>query len=173
MPAAHVASYDSPRMPNFAIRDATPDDVALIYRFIRDLARYEKLEDRVVATEERVRETLFGARPSAEVLIGEEDGRPVGFALFFQNYSTFLARPGIYLEDLFVDPEMRGRGYGKRLLAELARIAKERECGRVEWAVLDWNHPAIDFYKSLGATPVDEWTIFRLTGSALDRLAAT
>ncbi|MCU1228884.1 MAG: family N-acetyltransferase [Acidobacteria bacterium] len=157
----------------FAIRNATPDDVALIFRFIVELARYEKLEDRVVATEERIRETLFGVKPAAEVLIGEEDGRPVGFALFFHNYSTFLARPGIYLEDLFVDPAMRGRGYGKALLARLAQIAIERECGRVEWAVLDWNTPAIDFYKSLGANAVDEWTIFRLTGPALGALASS
>jgi GNAT superfamily N-acetyltransferase len=160
-------------MSDFAIRRATPDDVALILHFIVDLARYEKMEDRVVATEERIRETLFGQKPSAEVLIGEEDGRAVGFALFFHNYSTFLARPGIYLEDLFVEPESRGRGYGKALLATLAQIAIERECGRVEWAVLDWNTPAIDFYKSLGANAVDEWTIFRLTGPALASLASS
>jgi GNAT superfamily N-acetyltransferase len=159
-------------MANFRIRNATPDDVALILQFIVELARYEKMEDRVVATEERVRETLFGEKPSAEVLIGEEDGRPVGFALFFHNYSTFLARPGIYLEDLFVEPEARGHGYGKALLAKLAQLAVERECGRVEWAVLDWNTPAIDFYKSLGANAVDEWTIFRLKGAALESLAS-
>jgi len=160
-------------MADFSIRTATPDDVALILRFIIELARYEKMEDRVVANEERIRETLFGAKPSAEVLIAEEDGRAVGFALFFHNYSTFLARPGIYLEDLFVEPESRGRGYGKALLAKLAQIAIERECGRVEWAVLDWNTPAIDFYKSLGANAVDEWTIFRLTGPALASLASS
>src|SRR5207237_3707223 len=135
------------------------DDVALILRFIIDLARYEKMEDRVVANEARIRETLFGEKPSAEVLIGEEDGRAVGFALFFHNYSTFLARPGIYLEDLFVEPESRGCGYGKALLAKLAQIAIERECGRVVWAVLDWNTPAIDFYKSLGAVPMHDWTV--------------
>jgi GNAT superfamily N-acetyltransferase len=160
-------------MADFTIRNATPDDVALILRFIIDLARYEKMEDRVVANEARIRETLFGEKPGAEVLIGEEDGRAVGFALFFHNYSTFLARPGIYLEDLFVEPESRGRGYGKALLAKLAHIAMERECGRVEWAVLDWNTPAIEFYKSLGANAVDEWTIFRLTGPALVSLASS
>jgi GNAT superfamily N-acetyltransferase len=155
----------------FAIRDAVESDVPLILQFIRDLAVYEKLEHRVVATEERLRETLFGARRYAEVIIGEEDGAPAGFALFFHNYSTFLARPGIYLEDLFVKPEARGRGYGKALLARLAVLAIERECGRVEWAVLDWNAPAIDFYKSLGAVPLDDWIIFRLTGDALETLA--
>jgi GNAT superfamily N-acetyltransferase len=158
---------------SFSIRNATADDVPLIFRFIVELARYEKLEHAVVATEERVRETLFGATPRAEVLIAEESGRAVGFALFFHNYSTFLARPGIYLEDLFVDPEARGRGYGKALLARLAQIAKERECGRVEWAVLDWNEPAIDFYRSVGARGVDEWTVFRLTGDALEALASS
>lgn len=160
-------------MPDFRIRAATIDDVPLILHFIIELARYEKMEDRVVANEARVRETLFGAKRSAEVLIGEEDGRAAGFALFFENYSTFLARPGIYLEDLFVDPAFRGRGYGKALLARLAQIAMERECGRVEWAVLDWNKPAIDFYKAIGANSVDEWTIFRLHGPALISLASS
>jgi GNAT superfamily N-acetyltransferase len=153
------------------IRPASPADVALILRFIRELARYEKLEDSVVATEEMIRETLFGARPYAEVIIAEEGDTPVGFALFFHNYSTFLGQPGIYLEDLFVVPEGRGRGYGKALLAELARIAVERNCGRVEWAVLNWNTPAIEFYKSLGAKPQDEWTVYRVTGEALTKLA--
>ena len=155
----------------FAIRDATIDDVPLILRFIRDLAEYEHLLDRVVATEERVRETLFGPRRYAEAIIGEEDGVPAGFALFFHNYSTFLARPGIYLEDLFVSPHARGRGYGKALLARLAQIAVERDCGRVEWAVLEWNAPSIAFYRSLGAVCLDDWRIFRLTGDSLDRLA--
>ncbi len=155
----------------FAIRSATEGDVPLILQFIRDLAEYERLAHRVVATEERLRDSLFGNPRFAEVIIGEEDGTPAGFALFFHNYSTFLAQPGIYLDDLFVKPEARGRGYGKALLARLAQLARERGCGRVEWAVLDWNGPSIDFYKALGAAPMDEWTVFRLTGDALERLA--
>ena len=161
--------YDSP-MP-FRIRPADESDVPLIFQFIRDLARYERLEDRVVATEESLRASLFGNPRFAEVLIAEEDERPVGFALFFHNYSTFLGRAGIYLEDLFVKPEARGRGYGRALLARLAAIATERNCGRVEWAVLDWNEPSIAFYRSLGAVSLDDWRIFRLTGDALDELA--
>ena len=156
---------------SFQIRTATEADVATILRFIRDLAIYEKLEDRVVANEESIRATLFGQPRFAEVLIGEEDSKPVGFALFFHNYSTFLGRPGVYLEDLFVNPEARGKGYGKLLLARLASIAKERNRGRVEWAVLDWNTPSIDFYRSLGAISLDDWKIFRLTGESLDALA--
>jgi GNAT superfamily N-acetyltransferase len=156
----------------FAIRAAAESDVPLILQFIRDLAEYERLSHKVVATEERLRESLFGSPRFAEVIIGEEDGRAVGFALFFHNYSTFLAQPGIYLEDLFVKPEARGRGYGKALLARLAQLAVERGCGRVEWAVLDWNAPSIAFYKALGAEPMDEWTVFRLTGPALDALAS-
>jgi GNAT superfamily N-acetyltransferase len=156
----------------FAIRAATESDVPLILQFIRDLAEYERMSHRVVATEERLRDSLFGSPRFAEVIIGEEDGRAVGFALFFHNYSTFLAQPGIYLEDLFVKPEARGRGYGKALLARLAQLAVERGCGRVEWAVLDWNAPSIAFYKALGAEPMDEWTVFRLTGPALDALAS-
>ncbi len=155
----------------FAIRTATESDIPLILTFIRALADYEKLAHAVVATEELLHATLFGEKRYAEVLIGEEDGTPVGFALFFHNYSTFLARPGLYLEDLFVKPEKRGRGYGKALLVRLAQIAKERRCGRFEWAVLDWNTPAIEFYKSLGARAVDDWTIFRVDGEALDALA--
>ncbi|HET7434605.1 MAG TPA: GNAT family N-acetyltransferase [Thermoanaerobaculia bacterium] len=155
----------------FQIRTAVEADVPLIYDFIRQLSEYERLGHSVVATEEGVRETLFGARQYAEVLIAEEDGTAAGFALFFHNYSTFLAKPGIYLEDLFVRPEARGRGYGKALLVRLAQIAKERNCGRLEWAVLDWNEPAIGFYKSLGAVPQDEWTVYRVTGSTLDELA--
>jgi GNAT superfamily N-acetyltransferase len=153
------------------IRTAVEDDLALILRFIRSLAEYEKLADAVVATEESLRASLFGNPRFAEVLIAEEEGQPVGFALFFHNYSTFLGRPGLYLEDLFVVPEGRGRGYGKALLARLAAIAVERNCGRFEWAVLDWNRPAIEFYEALGARPVDEWTIFRVTGEALETLA--
>ncbi|MCU1347631.1 MAG: ats [Acidobacteria bacterium] len=161
-------------MPHdLTIRPATEADVPLILTLIRDLARYEKLEHEVVATGEQLRESLFGARRHVEVLIGDADDEPaVCFALFFHNFSTFLGRPGIYLEDLYVKPHVRGRGYGKKLLARLARVAKERNCGRFEWAVLDWNEPAIGFYKSLGAKPVDEWTIFRVTGEALDALAA-
>ena len=157
----------------FAIRSATRSDVALILDFIRALAVYEKLEPEVVATEDALRQTLFGERPYAEVLIGEEDGAPVAFALFFHNYSTFLARPGIYLEDLFVKPEARGRGYGKAMLVRLATIAVDRGCGRLEWWVLDWNAPAIEFYKKMGAVPMDDWTVFRVTGEALDRLAGS
>ena len=153
------------------IRNASEEDVALILRFIRDLAVYEKLEHKVVATEERVRETLFGERRYAEVLIAEDEGEALGFALFFHNYSTFLARPGIYLEDLFVRPEGRGRGVGRALLSRLAAIAIERNCGRLEWAVLDWNESAIGFYRKLGAVPMDDWRIFRLTGEALENLA--
>jgi len=155
------------------IREANESDVPQIQKFIRDLANYEKLEHLVVATEAQLRETLFGSSPYAEVIIAEEDGAPAGFALFFHNYSTFLAQPGIYLEDLFVKPEYRGRGYGKALLARLAQIARERNCGRIEWAVLDWNEPSIAFYKSLGARRMDEWHTFRLTGDELESLAKT
>jgi GNAT superfamily N-acetyltransferase len=153
------------------IRPATPDDVPAIARLIRALADYEKLTHTVVLDEARLREHLFGPRPYAEVLIAEEAGQVVGFALFFHNYSTFLGRPGIYLEDLFVLPAFRGRGHGKALLVELAKLAVARDCGRVEWSVLNWNKPAIDFYKSIGAAPMDEWTVYRLTGSALQTLA--
>ncbi|MDB4905953.1 MAG: putative diamine acetyltransferase [Gemmatimonadetes bacterium] len=156
---------------SLTIRGATEADVPLVLRLIRGLAEYEKLADKVVATEALVSESLFGAHPAAEVIIAEWEGEPAGFALFFHNYSTFLARRGIYLEDLFVLPEMRGRGVGRALLARLSQLAIERQCGRLEWAVLDWNEPAIGFYKSLGAVPMDEWTVFRLTGEALESLA--
>ena len=149
------------------IRTATEADVPLILLFIRWLAEYERLLDKVVATEAGLRETLFGHPRFAEVLIGEADGQPVAFALFFHNYSTFLGQPGIYLEDLFVKPEARGRGYGKAMLARLAAIARSRNCGRLEWAVLNWNESAIRFYESLGAKPMNEWTVYRLTGDAL------
>jgi GNAT superfamily N-acetyltransferase len=149
------------------IRSATAADAALILDFIRELAAYEKLSDAVVATETDVRETLFGARPAAEAIIATLDGAPAGFAIFFANYSTFLARPGIYLEDLFVKPALRRRGVGRALFTHVARLAVARRCGRFEWSVLDWNEPAIAFYKSLGAVPMSEWTIFRLTGAAL------
>jgi GNAT superfamily N-acetyltransferase len=159
------------KIPGFVIRVAEEDDAALILRFIKGLAAYEKLSHEVTATEDLLRETLFGNRQVAEVVLGEYHGDAVAFALFFHNYSTFLGRPGIYLEDLFVQPEMRGLGFGKVLLAYLAKLATERKCGRVEWAVLDWNEPAIRFYRKLGATTMDEWTVHRLTGEALNRLA--
>lgn len=154
------------------IRSGTAADVPQILTFIRALADYEKLLDACVATEQTLTDTLFGERRYAEVLIADYDGKPAGFALFFHNYSTFLAKPGIYLEDLFVDPHLRGKGIGKALLTRLAKLAVERDCGRLEWSVLDWNEPSIGFYKSLGAVPMDEWTIFRLTGDALGNLAA-
>ncbi len=153
-----------------SIRFARPDDVPTILALIEGLAEYERLAHEVRATEETLREHLFGERPFCEVLMAEVEARPVGFALFFHNYSTFLARPGIYLEDLFVVPEERGRGYGKALLATLARLAVERGCGRLEWSVLDWNEPSIQFYKALGAVPMDEWTAYRVTGEALTKL---
>ena len=149
------------------IRPATTADVPLILAFIRDLATYEKLLSDVVATEESLRLTLFGRQPAAQVVIAEVDSRPAGFALYFFNYSTFLARPGLYLEDLFVKPEFRGHGVGKALLLRLARIANERGCGRMEWAVLDWNEPAKGFYRGLGAVQLDDWRVMRLTGAAL------
>src|SRR5579871_6606460 len=142
---------------------ATEADVPLILELIRGLAEYEKLAHTVVATEAQLRKTLFGDRPSAEVLLAHDSEEPAGFALYFMNYSTFLARPGIWLEDLFVKPHLRGKGIGLALLKRLAAIARERECGRVEWSVLDWNAPSIAFYKKLGAVPMDEWTTFRLT----------
>jgi GNAT superfamily N-acetyltransferase len=155
------------------IRPASRDDVALVLEFIRELARYERLEHEVSASEAQLREALFGERRYAEVIFACSDGEPVGFALFFHNFSTFKGRPGIYLEDLFVRPEARGRGIGRRLLAHLARTAVERHCARLEWAVLDWNEPSIGFYRSLGAAPMDEWTIFRLTGESLALLAGS
>lgn len=158
-------------LPNFRLEPATENDVPLILSFIRGLAEYERLLDQAVATEDSLRQTLFGERRYAEVLIGYYDDEPVAFALYFHNYSTFLGKPGLYLEDLFVKPHMRGKGIGKIILRHLARIAKERGCGRFEWWVLDWNEPSIAFYKSLGAVPMDEWTVFRVTGDALDKLA--
>jgi GNAT superfamily N-acetyltransferase len=153
------------------IRGATEQDVPLIRQLITELAEYEKLSDQVEATESLLHEHLFGPRPIVEAMIAELDGDAVGFALFFHNFSTFLGRPGIYLEDLFVRPHARGKGVGRALLREIAKLALRRKCGRLEWAVLDWNEPAIGFYKSLGAVPMDQWTIFRVTGDALDRLA--
>jgi len=157
------------------IRAATIDDVPVILDFIRQLAAYENLEHVVTASEADLRRTLFGERPAAEVVLLEEMGadgaRAVAFALFFHNYSTFLGRPGIYLEDLFVQPAGRGKGYCRRLLAHLGGLAVERECGRLEWSVLDWNEPAIGFYRKLGAVAMDGWTVFRLTGAELRALA--
>jgi GNAT superfamily N-acetyltransferase len=153
------------------IRKATVHDTAVICQFIRDLAEYERLSHEVVVDEIRLREHLFGPRPYAEVLLAEEGAEPVGFAFYFYSYSTFLSQPGIYLEDLFVRPAYRGHGYGKALLIELARLAIEKGCGRLEWAVLNWNEPSIKFYQSLGAKPLDEWTTYRLTGKSLHDLA--
>jgi len=159
-------------LPDFALREARAEDCGLILALIRELAEYEKLSHEVVATEEVLRETLFGEHPCAEVVFGEYKGEAVGYALFFHNFSTFTGRPGIYLEDIYVKPEMRGRGYGKRLLTWVARLAVERKCSRMEWSVLDWNEPSIRFYRSLGAVAMDEWTAQRLTGAALDEVAA-
>ena len=153
------------------IRSATAHDVPLIRELIEGLADYERLRHECIATDELLQATLFGARPYAEVLIAESDGDAAGFALFFHNYSTFLARPGIYLEDLFVRPSHRGRGVGKQLLQHLASLVVERQCGRLEWSVLNWNTDAIGFYEKLGARPQDEWTVYRITGDALTRLA--
>ncbi len=154
-----------------SIRDATPADLPLIAQFIRDLAAYERLADAVRFDEAVLADRLFGARRYAEVIIGEVDGVAQGFALFFHNFSTFEGRPGVYLEDLFVRPEARGSGLGRALLSRLAAIAVERDCARLEWSVLDWNEPAIGFYRTLGAQMMDEWTVMRVDGSALDALA--
>jgi len=154
-----------------SIRPAAAADLPLIAQFIRDLAEYEKLAHEVRFDEAKLGEKLFGPRPYAEVLIGELDGSPQGFALFFHNFSTFEGKPGIYLEDLFVRPEARGSGLGKALLAHLAKLCVERDCARLEWSVLDWNDPAIGFYKGLGARLMDEWTVMRVNGDALTRLA--
>ncbi len=158
-------------MTQATIRVAGVEDAPLILSLIKELAEYERLSHEVIATEEQLGRTLFGERRGAEVLIAEWEGEPEGFALFFHNYSTFLARQGIYLEDLYVRERARGRGIGGALLRRLAQIATERGCGRLEWSVLDWNEPAIDFYKNLGATPMDGWTIFRATGKTLEKLA--
>lgn len=154
----------------FILRPANITDVPLILQFIKELADYEQLSDMVVATEAMLHDALFGHRKTAEVVIAEYNGEPAGFALFFHNFSTFLGKPGIYLEDLFVRPQYRRKGFGKFILTYLAKLAVERNCGRLEWSVLDWNTPSIDFYKSLGAVPMDEWTTFRLSGDALERL---
>lgn len=154
------------------IRPATEADVFLVLTFIRGLADYEHLSHLVTATEETLRDALFGARPGAEVLLAFEAQTPVGFAVFFHNFSTFLGRRGLWLEDIYIDPAFRRKGHGRALLLHVARIAHERGCGRFEWSALDWNTPAIDFYRGLGAVPLDDWTIFRATGAALERMAA-
>ena len=158
--------------PLLSIRPATIDDVPLIRALIAELAEYERLADAAVATDDDLRAQLFGAQPVAEVLIGEVDGEAAGFALFFHNFSTFLGKRGLYLEDLFVRPAFRGSGLGRHLMASLARIAVQRDCGRFEWSVLDWNAPAIGFYRRIGAVGMDEWTVQRLEGEALHALAS-
>ena len=156
----------------FRIEPAQPRDTAVLLSLIRALAEYEQLTHLVVGTQTQLHEELFGARPVIEAVVGWEDEQPVGFALYFHNFSTFLARRGLYLEDLFVTPQARGRGYGKALMRHVARLAVSRECGRFEWAVLDWNRPAIDFYRSLGAEVLPDWRICRVTGEALAALGA-
>jgi GNAT superfamily N-acetyltransferase len=156
---------------DFEIRAARVADIRIILELIRDLATYERAPNEVRATEERLVDVLFGEKPVAEVLLAFEGKSPVGFAVFFHNFSTWLGRPGLYLEDLFVKPEKRGKGYGRALLVDLAKIARDRGCGRMEWAVLNWNDPAIQFYRKLGAKPLDEWTVFRLTRDGIAELA--
>jgi len=156
---------------NITIRVAIEKDVPLILKFIRDLAEYEKLLQEVVATESSLKETLFTNKTNAEVIIAEVDEQPVGFVLFFHNFSTFLGRSGIYLEDLFISPKARGQGVGKKVLNYIAKLAKDRNCGRLEWSVLNWNKDAINFYENLGAKPMNEWTVYRLSGTALADLA--
>jgi len=158
------------KLDNFKLRFAEEKDVPLILEFIKGLAEYEKMLDKVTATEEILRESLFD-RKAAEVIIGEYDGTPVSFALFFHNFSTFLGKPGIYLEDLYVKPEMRGKGIGQTMLSFLAKLAVERKCGRLEWWCLDWNEPSIQFYKKMGAIPMEEWTVYRVCDDALINLA--
>src|SRR5215468_9705714 len=159
------------RPENFQIRPACVEDVPVILQLIRDLATYERAPNEVTTTEEQLVDVLFGERPGAEVLLVFEADLAVGFAVYFYNFSTWLGRPGLYLEDLFVKPEKRGKGYGRAMLVELAKIAGDRGCGRMEWAVLDWNEPAINFYRALGAMPMHEWTVFRLTREEIAKLA--
>lgn len=161
----------STTLERFTIRNAVEQDVPLVLAFIRELAEYEKLIDEVVVSEDMLRDHLFSDRPAAEVVIGEWDRSPVAFALYFYSFSTFVGRRGIYLEDLYVKPEMRGRGIGRMLLSYLAHLARTHQCGRLEWSVLDWNDPAIRFYRSIGAIALDQWTVQRVDGQALERLA--
>src|SRR3981081_64058 len=163
----------SEELQTLEIRPARASDVPVILQLIRDLATYERAPNEVTATEKGLTEVLFGEKPAAEVLLAFENETAVGFAVFFHNFSTWLGRPGLYLEDLFVRPEDRGKGYGRALLIELAKIARERGCGRMEWAVLNWNDPAIQFYRKLGAKPMDEWTVFRLTHDGIAKIAAS
>jgi GNAT superfamily N-acetyltransferase len=159
-------------MTEIGIRPASEEDVPLILSFIKELAEYERLSHEVSATEDLLRVHLFGERREAEVVIGQHADEPAGFALFFHNFSTFLGRPGIYLEDLYVKPAFRGNGIGRAMLVYLAGLAKERDCGRLEWSVLDWNEPAIGLYRGVGAVPMDDWTVYRVAGEALQKLAA-
>lgn len=156
---------------NLQIRPAIESDVPTILRFIRELAAFEREPDAVIATEAMIRDALFGKQPAAHAIIASIDGEPLGYALYFFNFSTWLGRPGLYLEELYVTPPSRGAGIGKSLLTHLARVASERGCGRMEWMVLDWNEPAIEFYRALGAEPLSEWTVFRLTGETLEKAA--
>ena len=165
-------SFSGTPSSSFSIRPAGPADVGTVLRFVKELAEYEHLSHQVVATEAMLEQALFGPNPCAEILVGSVAGDPVGFALFFPTFSTFLGRPGIYLEDIYVTYAARGKGYGKALLVRVARIAHERECGRLEWSALDWNEPAIRFYKALGATSLPEWLRFRMTGETLEALAS-
>ena len=166
MPGGRVLSDTA-----LSLRAAAASDVGAIIAFIRELAEYEKLAHEMIATEESLEATLFGDRPAAEVVLAEVSGKPVGFALFFTSYSTFLGRPGLYLEDLYVQPAHRGRGIGKALLQHVARLAYERDCGRLEWAVLDWNEPAIGFYEQMGARAMGDWTTYRVAGESLRAMA--
>ncbi len=156
---------------NFSIRSGSDADVPLILRLIRELADYERAPRDAVATEDQLREVLYGANPAAEVLLAFANEEPIGFAVYFFNFSTWLGRPGLYLEDLFVRPQVRGHGYGRALLQRLAQLAQDRGCGRMEWAVLNWNEPAIQFYNKLGAKPMDDWTVYRLTSEGISNLA--
>lgn len=171
-----MSSYMDTSLNGFKLRFANENDVGLILGFIKELAQYENMLKDVVATEDKLKESIFD-RKAAEVVIGEYEGKPVGFILFFHNFSTFLGQPGIYLEDLYVKPEMRGKGIGKIMLSFLAKLALERKCGRLEWACLDWNDPSIKFYKKMGAAPMDEWTVYRVSAAqghkdnALEELA--
>ncbi|UCH15767.1 MAG: GNAT family N-acetyltransferase [Bacteroidales bacterium] len=159
------------KINNLDIRPASISQIPLVLKLIKELAVYEKLLDIVETTEEDLEDTLFGKNKAAEVVIGYYRDKPVGYALFFYNYSSFVGRPGLYIEDIYVRQEHRGKGFGKAFLIYLARIARERKCGRMEWAVLDWNEPSIEFYKRLGATAMDEWTVFRLSRDAIEKLA--